>query len=119
GRDAVEPRVGDFALGPFAQILHLGKRAQQPVFRLGKLAVERSGRFGVARCRSPSSRSRCLGLSGRLVLSASGLSSHVSSHSFACHAYQGTGGKNQAPEGDRPPPDRVAALIAWMLVVRV
>ena len=45
--DAVQPRIGDFALGALAQILHLGERAQEPVFELGG-----------KRRRSPSGRGR-------------------------------------------------------------
>jgi len=63
--------------------------AVQKTLYLGVLAVERGGWFGLG-------GRRCLGLSGRFLLSASGLFSHVSSHSLACTAYQGTGGKNQA-----------------------
>ncbi len=35
---AVEPRVGDLALGAFAQVFHLGQRAQQLVLVFGSLA---------------------------------------------------------------------------------
>ena len=42
--NAIGPRVGDFTLGPLAQIFHLRERAQHAIFGLGHVLGERFDR---------------------------------------------------------------------------
>jgi hypothetical protein len=104
-RDAVLAHVGNLALGPFAQVLHLGQRPQQPVLVLGILTRERLDQFGDLRLLGH--RSSGLGLpgalslrlGGRVVRAAGGIIRHCTNPlAFPKFrpGYQGFRAKNQA-----------------------
>src|SRR6266542_3333100 len=73
--DAVRARIRDFALGAAPQILHFGKRAQQPILELGRLLDERSWVGGSFRGRR-AGRGGALLLLGRLFSCAGGSIRH-------------------------------------------
>ena len=93
--DAVDARIGDLALGPPAQIFHLGERAQQPVLVVGGLLAQRprpAPRSWLPPARSP----RSLGRHRRRCARVVSVIALVRTDDLIRPGYQGSGVKNQA-----------------------
>ncbi len=65
--NAIDARVGDLALGAFAQVLHLGQRAQQSVFEFRSRFQSGGDLLGRHQFRCPGSGCVALGLGSRVV----------------------------------------------------